>query len=126
MIGSDGDPRRASARVEQILLSRIARGEYPVGARLPSCERLGQDLGVNKNTVSKAYQGLARRGYTTSAPGRGTFVTRSPSGRWRQGLPPAAARHLRDAIAIASEQGLSSDELETLAVETIRQHFRSG
>jgi len=125
--GIGGAPRRASVRdLEQILMSRITRGEYPVGARLPSCERLGRELGANKNTVSKAYQVLARRGYTVSTPGRGTFVTRPPVRTWGQGLPPAVTRHLRDAIAIASEQGLTADELETLAVETIRLHFHRG
>ena len=122
-----GGQRRASVRdIEQIILSRIARGEYPTGQRLPSCERLGRELGANKNTVSKAFQTLARQGHLVSRPGRGTFVIMRPSQSWSDGKADAAARLMQEAVAQAAGLGLAKDELEALAADTIRDHYRRG
>jgi DNA-binding transcriptional regulator YhcF (GntR family) len=123
-----GGPRRASIRdIEQIIVSRIARGEYARGSRLPTCERLGMELGANKNTVSKAYQALALKGYTVSTPGRGTFVGKRPTQALGDDRSAEVTKLLGDAIAQARLFGLSADELEALAVKTIRQQFdRTG
>ena len=115
--------RSSVHNLEQIILSRIARGEYPAGFRLPSCEQLGRELGANKNTISKVYQALARRGYTVSNPGRGTFVAKQPSRAWGDGKAVEVSKLLGDAIAQAGAFGLSAEELEALAIETIRRHF---
>ncbi len=121
---SPREPRRASVRdIEQIIQSRIARGEYPVGHRLPSCERLGRQLGANKNTVSKAYQELARSSYIVSTPGRGTFVTRRPVGSWGVGNTANVWKLLSEAIDQAGALGLNADELGAFAAEAIRLHF---
>jgi DNA-binding transcriptional regulator YhcF (GntR family) len=121
------DRRRASVHeMERIILSRVARGEYPMGSRLPTCERLGRELGANKNTISKAYQALARQGYTLSRPGRGTFVARRPDSAWDDDKATEVKKLLGDAILQASLSGLSADELEALALEAIRLHFKRG
>src|SRR5437879_1927192 len=65
--------------VERAVLVRIAGGAYTPNQRLPTCEQLAAELGVNKNTVSKAYRALAERGYLRTAAGRGTFVARRPA-----------------------------------------------
>lgn len=66
------------SRIERAILVRIARSEYLPGARIPTCEALAAELGANKNTVNKAYQSLARRGYLLTRAGLGTFVSRRP------------------------------------------------
>lgn len=119
------DQRRASVHeMERIILSRVARGEYPMGSRLPTCERLGLELGANKNTISKAYQALARQGYTLSRPGRGTFVAKRPSEAWDDHKATEVRKLLGDAILQARLSGVSADELEALALEAIRLHFK--
>ena len=119
------EQRRASVRdVEQTILSRIARGDYPVGHRLPSCERLGRQLGANKNTVSKAYQALAAKGYTVSTPGRGTFVTGQASGAWGENMQAEIMTRLSEVMSQGATMGISADELEALALAAIRDRFR--
>lgn len=57
-------------QVEGLLLS----GQLKPGDPLPSVRGLATDLGVNPNTIQKAYAELDHRGMTTSVPGRGSFL----------------------------------------------------
>ncbi len=57
-------------QVEGLLLS----GQLNPGDPLPSVRGLATDLGVNPNTIQKAYAELDHRGMTTSVPGRGSFL----------------------------------------------------
>lgn len=52
----------------------IASGEVGVGDPLPTVRQLAADLGVNLNTVSRAYQELERQGLVRTSRGRGTCV----------------------------------------------------
>ena len=71
--------RTTAHELEKAILLRIARGTYAPNSRLPTCEQLAAELGVNKNTVSKAYRSLAGRGYLRTTAGRGTFVLKRPA-----------------------------------------------
>ncbi|MBX5436844.1 MAG: GntR family transcriptional regulator [Alicyclobacillaceae bacterium] len=67
---------------EQILeqmRAAIARGELPLGEKIPSVREMAQALRVNPNTVSHAYQELERDGLTETRRGQGTFVTAEPA-----------------------------------------------
>lgn len=70
--------RTTAHELERAILFRIAGGTYAQNTRLPTCEQLAAELGVNKNTVSKAYRALAARGYLRTTAGRGTFVMKRP------------------------------------------------
>ena len=62
-------------RVRQALAASIADGTYQPGDRLPSESRLAEDLGVNRLTVRRAIEELARAGIVESRQGSGTFVS---------------------------------------------------
>ncbi len=66
------------SQIERAILLRIARSEYVPGQRIPTCEALAAEFGANKNTVSKAYRSLAKRGYLLTRAGLGTFISRRP------------------------------------------------
>ena len=75
----------------------VERGDLVRGARLPSVRTLAVDLGLNVNTVARAYRDLERAGVVDTMPGMGTFVSRDESGRIRAGAPaprgiPATSR----------------------------------
>jgi DNA-binding transcriptional regulator YhcF (GntR family) len=53
---------------------KIQAGSYAVGAQLPTVRELAQQLGVNKNTVVRAYQALEQKGYLELVRGSGAFV----------------------------------------------------
>jgi DNA-binding transcriptional MocR family regulator len=56
------------------LRQQIETGEAGAGTRLPAIRSLASELGVNRDTVSLAYESLASRGLVESTVGRGTFV----------------------------------------------------
>lgn len=62
---------------EQIVrqvIGLVLSGQLKAGDPLPSVRGLATDLGVNPNTIQKAYAELDHRGMTTSVPGRGSFL----------------------------------------------------
>jgi DNA-binding transcriptional MocR family regulator len=60
---------------------QIESGEVDAGSRLPTIRSLARVLGVNRDTVSLAYESLASHGLVESTVGRGTFVRRAPGSR---------------------------------------------
>lgn len=61
-------------QVKQILLRRIAGGEWQPGDVLPAEPRLGEQLGVSPGTVRKALDELTAERIVVRQQGRGTFV----------------------------------------------------
>ena len=52
----------------------IKLGVIKCGEKLPSVRDAAGDMGVNPNTVAKAYQTLEEQGYVRSVPKKGAFV----------------------------------------------------
>lgn len=71
--------RPAYRALAQSVVDAVAAGELPPGTRLPPHRTLAFDLGVSVQTVSRAYEELARLGVLSGEVGRGSFV-RSASG----------------------------------------------
>jgi GntR family transcriptional regulator len=63
-----------SRQIAAALRGRIASGEYPPGAALPSIITLADEFQVTTNTVRKALGILRDEGLIESVPGYGTFV----------------------------------------------------
>ncbi len=61
-------------QIVQGVRAAIARGELGPADELPSVRQLAADLGVNLNTVARAYRALEESGLVTSVRGRGTRV----------------------------------------------------
>ena len=83
--------------------------------QLPPVRTLAAQLGVNPNTVSKAYQLLERDGIIYSAIGRGSFVASGLSaiGLQRETILEELAKALKKAMEI----GITREELEELTNE---------
>ncbi|MBQ7920987.1 MAG: GntR family transcriptional regulator [Clostridia bacterium] len=52
----------------------ILSGEIKPGEKLPSVRNLAKELGINPNTIQKAYNELEREGVILTLPGRGSVV----------------------------------------------------
>ena len=63
--------RQIAEQVKQL----IAAGQLKPGDRLPAVRQLAQDLGINQNTVLRAYLELEQEGITISRRGGGTIIT---------------------------------------------------
>ena len=59
---------------EQMAL-KIRSGAWPRGERLPATRELAGQLGLNRTTISAAYELLESEGLITGQVGRGSFVT---------------------------------------------------
>jgi len=53
----------------------LATGGLAIGDELPPVRQLANDLGINLNTVARAYRELTEAGLLASVRGRGTVVT---------------------------------------------------
>ena len=60
--------------------AQLSAGRLAPGDRLPPIRRLAGELGVNRDTVSLAYDLLSREGVVEATVGRGTFVRGQPQG----------------------------------------------
>lgn len=52
----------------------ILTGELKADDKLPSVRSLARELGINPNTIQKAYSELEQRGTIITLPGRGSIV----------------------------------------------------
>lgn len=74
---------RTQSLQEQIhkqFVSWISDGRLTAGARLPSTRRLGEMLGVSRNTAVAVIELLKAEGYVSSEVGRGSFIESSLPG----------------------------------------------
>ncbi len=69
-----GDGRSLARQITDAVRMRITTGDLAAGARLPSVRGLAEQLGINPNTVAKAYTQLTNEGWLSSQPGQGLFV----------------------------------------------------
>lgn len=72
-------PRPRYQQVKEHVLHRIRAGEWPVGARIPSENRLVETLGLSRMTINRALRELADEGVVERLQGVGTFVRQPPS-----------------------------------------------
>jgi len=65
-------------QIAAAIRAEITQGRLEAGDRLPAIRELARALGVNRDTVALAYEGLAGEGVLESTVGRGTFVAGVP------------------------------------------------
>ncbi len=86
-----------------------ALGAIDGGEALPSVRALAQELGVNPNTVQKAYQMLEHDGIICSVPGKGSFISGSGSAISQQ--REIAGKKLDEAVKAAADCGFQKAEI---------------
>lgn len=62
-------------QLREQIMAALSRGELRRGEQLPSVRDVAASLGINPNTVNRAYAELERDGLVATKRGRGTFVT---------------------------------------------------
>ena len=77
-------------QIHDYLKEQIASGALPTGTRLPPTRELAQGLGLNRLTVTTAYDELEAAGLIYSHVGRGTFVAPPLPGTGPQSRPAPA------------------------------------
>ena len=119
MVSFEGFRPEGSAPIYQQIVTYVKRGivagEIPDGDELPSRRMLSALLGVNPNTVQKAYQLLERDGIIYSVPGKGSFIAEAANALSQQ--REQAVEKLRDAAGRALDCGLSLEEAQNCVKE---------
>jgi len=98
------------------LRGAIARGALGPGDPLPPVRQLAGDLGINLNTVARAYRSLEAEGLVTTVRGRGTVVAsdRESPRQPRARLQNSLRLRLRELLADARLGGLDLRAVRTL------------
>lgn len=107
----------------------VRLGWLKQGDQLPTAREVVAALGINQNTVHKAYRELEHDGVVVSRPGAGTFVQASLAARI-----PAMDSAIREQLSAwadtARRAGLDADDmravLEAVLAEGIRRTEDSG
>ena len=102
---------------EQIVRSvcgEIARGVYKENDRIPAARALAKELGLNPNTVAKAYSILERDGIIYSVAGKGCFVAKH-EGRADKRLTDDFEQKAREALAAGVPKQTLIDIVESAA-----------
>lgn len=61
-------------QIRNQLKKQILMGVWSAGEQLPSVRNLASELGINPNTIQRAYTELEREGLTYTVTGKGCFV----------------------------------------------------
>ena len=111
------DPRSKAPIYEQLreqLRWQITMGFLAPDEALPSVRSLSAELGINPNTIQKAYREMEQEGLIYSRPGRGSFVTPA-TGEQRRRQQEGQMALLEQEIRKAKDMGIRRAELEALA-----------
>ncbi len=93
-------------QIYEAVLGALASEELQPSEQLPTIHHLAGELGVNPNTVARAYRDLERDGHIVSKRGRGSFPADKP------GPPDTKARNT-----------ILADILRRTLVEAARHHI---
>lgn len=105
------------------LRALIARGQLAEGDTLPSVRKLGGLLGVNLNTVAKAYRILSDEGVVElrhGAPAR--VLALGGAGA----IDEAAKRQLVDAVGKLKVRGASEQAVREIFDDAVNRFFEEG
>lgn len=106
---------------------RIADGTLEAGSPLPPVRQLASDLGLNSNTVARAYSLLEREGTLRTAGRRGTFVANEAVTSVRRALHTDLERVVDQTLERAASLGVEGPALlEALRARLDRSSKRSS
>lgn len=97
---------------------RILSGDIPENGLLPSVRSLSQSLGINPNTIQRAYAEIEQRGLCYSVAGNGRYLTPDAMKR----IMANAVSHtgeFRECVAALKERGVPAETL----LQIIRQVY---
>ena len=118
------DLRSRKQLYEQIIdniKNLILTGELSADDKLPSVRSLAKELGINPNTIQKAYTELERQGIIMTLPGRGSMVATDKSH-----LAGEKIEVLTEKLAAVAAEMLTAGVDEERFVETARAVYRKA
>ena len=102
------------------IIKLASAGVFKSGDKLPPVRILASQLGINPNTVAKAYRELESQGYIFSTVGRGSFLTDKLTENCAQKM--LALENFKEATKNACLFGVSKEEM----TEILENTFKGG
>lgn len=96
-------------QLQKQIVRYVSLGILAPNEQLPSVRSMAQQLGINPNTVQKAYSALEMNGVIYTVASRGVFV--SPDSEHLNQIKKIAGEQFREAVKSAKDTGLSEEEL---------------
>ena len=96
------------------VIEMTVKKQLSPGDKLPSVRELAKSLGVNPNTVSKAFQNLERDGIIYSLAGRGSFISESNGNAIKENARADFEAAVKDALSA----GLTAEDMNNIIAET--------
>jgi GntR family transcriptional regulator len=120
-----GDPRPLYLQVIEQVKRRVAVGDLPPGAELPSIRDLAAGLKVSVITIKRAYLELERDGVIVTRQGKGSMVAERPG--LQSSIQEAELRdHLKQAVSLGLLMGKSKTEMQRRIAEIYEQSQEAG
>lgn len=98
----------------------ILSGELKPDDKLPSVRNLARELGINPNTIQKAYSELERCGVIMTLPGRGSIVLSD-----RDSLRGEKTEHLTANMVVLAREAKSAGITENEFIDSARKAWCS-
>jgi len=97
----------------------ILSGEFAADDKLPSVRSLAKELGINPNTIQKAYAQLERQGIIVTLPGRGSMILTDKSS-----LADEKIEALTEKLTLLAAEMRTAGVSEERFLETARHAYR--
>lgn len=113
LVVEPGSGEPVYAQIARQIRGAIASGTLPVGRALPSVRTVASDLGVNLNTVARAYRLLQDEGFLDIRDRSGALVAAPPARAPRDRVEPLR-RDLRETVARLRQAGVPRADLKKM------------
>ena len=111
-------------QIEQQVQGLAASGRLRPGDQLPTVRSLAIQLGVNFNTVARAYRLLGAAGIVSAQQGRGTFVLEKTAARTTRIVTLQALAS--DYIAEARRHGFPESQIAAMVARRLKRGFTAS
>ncbi len=105
--------------VEQ-LRRQLILGGMEAGAAMPSVRQLATELGINPNTIQKAYRRMEEEGMIISVPGRGSFVSDDLADMLKR-QRAEQLEQTRKMISLCREMGLPKNTIDEIVATVYKE-----
>jgi len=117
------NPKSKQPLYEQLieqLRKQLFLGVVQAGQALPSVRQLATELGINPNTIQKAYRRMEAEGMIISVPGKGSFISDDLADMLKKQRDEQLEKTLQQ-IRTCREMGLDKEIIKTLTDEVYKE-----
>ena len=104
------------------LMELISLGVLAPDTQLPSVRSMARDLGINPNTVQKAYQELERGGIIYSVAGKGSFIAKNQNAN--EVLLHQSVEKIQNAVREGRRAGMDRAQVDAAVAQVFEEEIQ--